>query len=121
MDEPRVREVVRHLVDEERCSALALNARAFEVFDPEARGTGGVDRRKALGIATLPGAELTRERGHVRKLGCALHHGMTCEDLLDQSRARARQPDDEDRVRRACAIAAPRGKELRGEELHRAP
>ena len=48
VDQPDVREVVRHLVDEERRAGLAMDARALEVVLAERAQLVGVERRQRV-------------------------------------------------------------------------
>ncbi len=122
IDDPRVRqrqvnqsdvhEVVRHLVDEERRARLALHARALQVLLAHRTQLGcahGAEYFRILQrrVARPPRLEAARQRDHVVQLHRAFDHGMARQDLLDQRRSGARQPDYEDRIaRRAAGIGA---------------
>ena len=95
-------EVVRHLVDEVRPVA-AIDARAGEVFFAELAEILGAESREDARVARLLrfGTEATQPADdllHVGQFLRAFDLRVRGQDLLDQRRAGARQPDDEDRI-----------------------
>src|SRR5437763_12333747 len=130
IDDPRVRqdevdqadvaEVVRHLVDEVRLTG-AVHARVRDVFlaeaEPLRRGEIREQRRVACrGIPVLASAQLLNHARNVRELHRALDLRVRGEDLLDEGRPGARQPDDEDRIRPLAPPACAGGEEFAGSE-----
>src|SRR5207302_8778372 len=120
VDQADVAEVVRHLVDEVRL-IRAVHARVRDVFLAEAqplrRGEIREQRRVARrGIPVLASAQLLNHARNVRELHRALDLRVRGEDLLDEGRPGARQPDDEDRIRPLAAAARAGGEEFAGAE-----
>ena len=89
MDQADMQKIVRHLVNEERCGALALNARLRKVTLTEPAqlivAQGLQTSRVAVPIATAwaPG-QLARKGGDIGQLHRAFDLRMTRENLLDQ-------------------------------------
>ena len=103
MDQAEMQEVVRHLVDEQRCGSLALDTRVLEIaFAEFAQGIGVEAEHHVVVWHRLAGvalaAQVTRDRGDLGQLHRAFDGRMAGQDLLDQGRAGARQADDEDRI-----------------------
>ena len=115
-DQADVHEVVRHLVDEERPAELAMDARALEVLRTERAQLIGAHARERVVIgahtAARARAERARDRDDLGQLHRAFDGRVAGEDLLDQRRAGARQPDDEDRIGRIRAHAFARAEEI---------
>ena len=117
LDQADVREVVRHLVDEERRTGLALDAGAFEVAFAEFAHGVGIEPGQHLVVAggafvRALLAQRPRQRNDLGQLHRALDQRVAREDLLDQGRAGAGHADDEDRIRRGDAVSGPRAEEF---------
>ena len=110
-------EVVRHLVDEERLAG-AVDPGVGEIFlaqPQKLRGASAPPGRPdsadcRSGLAAL---QFVHDALDVGQLLRALDLRMRRQDLLEQRRARARQADDEDRIRRAVAPARAAREEVR--------
>ncbi len=104
VNQAKVREVVRHLVDEVGRRRFALHPRLLEITRAQGGELGRAHGREHLGVLRFlrlaaPAAKLASDADDVRQLHGALDLAVRREDLLEQGRARARQADDEDRVR----------------------
>src|SRR5579863_6820365 len=120
LNESDIKPVVRHLVDEERRTALAVRASALEVALAELAQARGWERREGcqeLGISATLADDLARDERQIRQLHGALDLRVAGEYLLDERRAGARQADHEDRVRIRRAASGALSKELRREQL----
>src|SRR5579883_1361007 len=119
VDQTDIQAIVRHLVDEDRRTALAVHARAGEVALGELEYLGRPEPldRGAVHLCALLGAgELMGDLWQGRQLDGALDLRVACEDLLEQGRARPRQTHDENRITSRGPPAASRLEELPGEE-----
>ncbi len=113
-------EIVRHLIDEERPAQPAIGAGfGQEPLSQRPSLPGrqppqrlGAHRQAAIWIATAEFAGISVDFGQFLR---AFHLGMGGQDLLDQRRARTRQPEDEDGRRIIRAPAGARGEEFGGE------
>ena len=104
VDHADVQEVVRHLVDEERAIGLAVDARLCDEPLAELAQPRGIQRGEHVGVGAdrlrvRLAAQLARHRHDLGQFHRAFDRGVAGEDLFEQGRARARQADDEDRVR----------------------
>src|SRR6516162_2432430 len=118
VDQADVPEVVRHLVDEEGLAGT-IDARAGKVFLAELAEILRRERREHARVARiiLLGAEAPQAAHdllHVRQLLGAFDLRVRGQDLLEQRRARARKPDDEDGLAARMAPTRAAGEELRG-------
>ena len=117
MNEADVGEVVRHLVNEEWSAKAPVNARAREVLVAKNLHSRRIQTRQRLWVVgTVAPFHLaskpSRERDDVGQLHRAFDERVAPENLLDQSRAGARQTDDKNCIRRGRAPGATCGKEL---------
>ena len=113
MNQRNVGKIVRHLVNEIGTTALALNARPFEIAVPKRAKfvrTQGKHMWQIAGVVSLgiirlvPAAEVGTDRRDIGQFHSAFDQRMTGEDLLDQSRTGARQANHEDRVFRGQSL-----------------
>ena len=121
VDQAHVPEVVWHLVDEKGLAA-AIDTRAGEVLLAELeefiRAESREDPRIARIVSLGPEApQAGDDLLHVRQFLRAFHLRVRGEDLLEQRRARARKPDDEDGVAARMTPPGAAGEELRGTDL----
>ena len=98
-----MRVVVRHLVDEQRRAAAALDAGVFQILPAvSGRLRGGHPRqRRIIGARRRIGFAPVQVLGHrddVGQLHRAFHLRMAGQDLLEQSGAGTRHAEDEDRI-----------------------
>ena len=122
-DEAGVGPIVGHLVEEHRFVAVAVRGGAGEIFLAEGARRGGVERGEVV-LDALPGEvrvalHLAHQLVDVGQLGGALDRRVAAQHLLDQRRARAVHPDDEDRRGRSAAVIGPAGEEFGGEQAGR--
>ena len=115
VDEPDVREVVRHLVDEERRRRFALDARLREIpLAERAQLVRGelLERARIGGAVRARGARADHARQHrdVGQLHGAFDLRVRGEDLLDEraSPSAAIPPRRSDRAPRSPSPRAPR-------------
>src|SRR5688500_18359269 len=100
--ESDVREIVWQLIREERPAGRAVIPCLLDVLLPvraEVLRSQLEDGFRIDDMVTPIAADGVGDTAQRRKLGCAFDQAMTGENLLDQRRPRARQPDDEDWVR----------------------
>jgi hypothetical protein len=115
LDEPDVREIVRHLVDEERRRRFALNAGLLEVLLPEGATFSLAEHCQRLGetgAAAARAGQLACEGDEIGQLHRAFHRRVARKNLFEQRGAGARQADDENRVGCLRAIVAPMLEEI---------
>ena len=103
-----VREIVRQLVGEERPAGDAERAGLVHVLAPVRLEVlaAQVDDGFRVALVVRPiAADGVREPHQHRQLRRALDLAVARQDLLDQRRARARQADDQDRVRCVATLS----------------
>jgi len=98
-----VPEIVRHLVDEVRLAGAVdtglgevVRSQVAQVLGAQALQDARIARLVRLGLEAAQAAD---ELLHVGQLLGALDLRVRGQDLLEERRARARQPDDKNRVR----------------------
>ena len=119
-DQTQMRIVVRHLVDEVRGAALAVDTRAFKVLiaqgAPLLRAERGQHARVGFAIGRFgTSRKPARHRDDVGELHRPFDLRMAGQDLLDERRPGARQTDDEYRRGRRIASTRAGVDEFRGE------
>jgi hypothetical protein len=119
-----MREVVRHLVDEDRRGGLALDAGLREISRPERMQLLGGEflERARIGAASAARgarANHARQHGDVGQLHGAFDARVRRQDLLDERGAGARQAHHEYRIRRRIAEASALCEEFRREQALR--
>src|SRR5450631_1959274 len=103
-----MREVIRHFIDEIRRSGFALNTRLTQILLAQLtafRGAECGEGFRIVGVLRLAGdsCERLRDGGEVRQLHRTLDLRVARQDLLEQSRSRAWQTDDKDRIGRSAS------------------
>ncbi len=116
-----VPEIVRHLVDEVRLAgavdtglAEVVRSQLAQVLGTQALQDARIARLVRLGPKAAQAAD---ELLHVGQLLGALDLRVRGQDLLEERRARARQPDDENRVGARIPVAGAGGEELARADL----
>ena len=117
VNQPDMRPIVRHLVDEERPPELALDPGPLEKFAAQRAKFVRAQRSEDFGVARRLAAHLAarqpaRDGDDVGQLHRAFNLAMRRQNLLDQRRAGARQADDEDRIGRRVPLVRARGEEV---------
>src|ERR1043166_5549341 len=115
MNEPGMKEIVRHLVDEEGPLGAAMDARLLQIGGAQRARRRGGEHAHGFRIAPRLLVEPARDADHLLQLGGAFHLGVAGQHLLDQGRTRARQAHDEDGIGGLCAVAFALGEEFAGE------
>src|SRR5215469_6064996 len=123
MDESEVEKIGGHLVDEKWPAEIAVNARPRDVVFakfPQAIGTQSFEK---LGIGCISAflSNLRREEWEGGQFSRAFNRRMARQNLLDQCRSRAREPDDKYRIRYGAAGVLARAEKPGGEERIRSP
>src|SRR5579862_1174149 len=121
MNQRDVQKVSAHLVDESRSAEPTMSSRLRQVALPESCELPArqlcerprVGRRLPRLLAV---AELQAEADDFGQLARTLDLRVAGKNLLEQRRARSRQADDENRVRRRASPSGARRKEFRRAE-----
>jgi hypothetical protein len=121
VNEPDVHGVVRHLVDEVGRAAFAENTRLLEIPLAERAPFRSRERRHSLEedlrlIRSFAAGKLARELREDLKLHRPLDERVAREDLLDERRSGARQPENEDGIGSGSAGSGACGEELAREQ-----